>query len=488
MYEDRPYLTERPDALRRLWETCARSDSSRASPPGWQLDRWKAVRDLIVAWYADDRPDAEAVPDLVTRLVGWMDDVQRSIVERQFAGWRAMYPKDPDVSVDLEPPAVSVVDHDARVELRVSPTFRIVYPDGSGEQVRVRTGRFGTGPDDAAVFERGREHPDALIDAMVSHGVAEEVELPPDSQARIVELIELAGRDRRVPLRPGIHCFGCASAARCGQYPVLGEGRVYLSTRSIVVSKSQLAWLGTCERRVAWDRVFGVPPDRDDDVELGRGLSAGVRFHEVAAAAILADDPVPIVAEACRTIEPAESAELQRLWDNHRAVWDEEGHPEARTTEFPAGFTLTVPGVHVDSRGRESTQPVAVTFIGVLDVTGRESDGTPMVVEHRTGQSGDHSDLEPELYAVSAAEAIRRQTGMWPERVAVHLHHLRPDPPVCVRSVFTPDDLARAVALLTDAAIAVAGWHPLDTRSARFTTGPWCDGCRHRATCENFRS
>jgi hypothetical protein len=487
MYEDRPYLMERPDALRRLWETCARSESSRASTPRWQLERWKAVRDLIVAWYADDRPDSEAAPDLVERLAGWMDVVQRSLVERQFAGWRAMYPKDPSISIDLEPPAVSVIDHDARVELRVSPTFRLVYPDGTAEQIRLRTGRHGSGPDDAAVFVAGREGDDVLVDAMVSHGIAEEVDPPGDLPGRISELVELSVRDRRVPLVPGLHCFGCASVARCGHYPVLGEGRVFVSTRSIVVSKSQLAWLGTCQRRVAWDRVFAVPTDRDDDVELRSGLSAGVRFHELAAAAMSVEDPAHIVDDACRTVDPSDAAELRRLWENHVTLWKGHGAPEARTTEFPAGFTLLVPGVHVDSRGRESTQPVAVSFIGVLDVTGREEDGTPMVVEHRTGQAGDHAELECELYAVSAAEAIRRRTGSWPERIAIHLHHLRPDPSTCRRTVFTPDDLEAAVTALAGSAKVVASWHPLDSLSPDHSTGPWCDGCRHRVTCENFR-
>ncbi len=487
MYEDRPYVTERPDALRRLWETCARAESSKASTPRWSLDRWKTVRDLIVAWYADDRPDPEAVPDLIQRLAGWMDDVQRSVVEKQFAGWRAMYPKDPSVAVDLEPPAVSVIDHDACVVLRVTPTFRLVYPDGSAEQVRLRTGRHGSGPDEAAVFMAGREEGDALVDAMVSHGVAEEVAAPDTPDARISELFELSARDTRVPLSPGLHCFGCASVARCGHYPIQGEGRVFASTRSVVVSKSQLAWLGTCERRVAWDRVFAIPTDRDDDVEMRSAVSAGVRFHELAAAALQAEDPSPIVDDACRTVEPSEAAELRRLWDNHVRLWEEDGTPEVRNTEFPAGFTLLVPGVHVDSRGRESTQAVAVTFIGVLDVTGREEDGTPIVVEHRTGQVGDHAELERELYAVSAAETIRRWTGAWPEELVIHLHHLRPDPPTCTRTVFTPDDVGAAVAALTRAATVVASWHPLDSRSPAYSTGPWCDGCRHRVTCENFR-
>lgn len=487
MYEQQPVVTERPDALRRLWATCARSAMSRASTPAWQLERWKVVRDLIVAWYGDTRSDDESIPEIVESQTAWMDPVQRSVVERLFAGWRAMYPKDPAVAIDLDPPAVSVVDDDAGVELRVSPTIGLEYADGTVEHVRLRTGRFGTGPDDAAVADRGSDATVVCVDAMVAHGTAEEISVPDDADERIAQLVDLARRDTRVPLNPGIHCFGCESASRCGQYPVVGEGRVFVSTRSIVVSKSQLAWLNTCERRVAWDRVYAVPTERDGDTELRSGLSAGLRFHELAAAALVSDDPDRILDDTCRTVDPSEAAELRRLWANHVDVWSREDRPEIRSTELPAGVTMLVPGVHVDSRGRETTQPVAITLIGILDATGRESDGTPMVVEHRTGRSGDHADLEPELYALSAAETIRRHTGVRPERLAIHLHHLRPEPAVCERRVFDESDLEAASERLRQAAHVVASWHPHDSLSPGFTVGPWCDGCHHRSVCENHR-
>ncbi len=487
MYEERPYLTERPDALRRLWDTCPRAGLLKASTPSWQLDRWKVVRDLIVGWYGDDRSDAEAVPELAENLAGWLDPVQRSVVERLFAGWRAIYPKDPEVAVDLEAAAVSFTDDDAGVELRVTPTLGLTYPDGSVEMIRLRTGRHGSGPDDAAVLGQESDRNVAFIDAMVAHGTAEQIIPPQDSDDRITQLIELAGRDRRVPLRPGVHCFGCESAPRCGQYPIPGGGRVFVSTRSIVVSKSQLAWVDTCQRRVAWDRVYSVPTDRDSDLEPGAGVSAGLRFHEMAAAGILSDDPNAILDDTTRSIEPSEAAELRRLWENHCSVWADDGNPEARTTEFPAGLTILAPGIHVDSRGRESTQDVAVTFIGILDVTGREPDGTPMVVEHRTGRSAEHAHLEAELYALSAAETIRRSTGAWPDQIAVHLHDVRSDPPECRRRVFDSTDLEAALGQLRRVAAVVAAWHPHDSLSPPYTAGPWCDTCRHRAMCESNR-
>jgi hypothetical protein len=476
---ERPYVTERPDDLRRRWETCPVMGERRAKAPDWSLQRWKLVRDLVVGWYGDDRPDQHSVPDLLDSRVGFLDPVQRSVVERLFAGWRAIYPKSPDVTVDLEPLPVSVFDHERRVELRVSPTFGF----SDGERVRLRLGSSASGPDDAALLAVAGEEGAVYIDAIVGGGVAEEIAAPPEPATRVAELVELAGQPPEGRINPGRWCFGCPSAARCGQYPVLGEGRVFVSTRSLTISKTQLGHLGTCHRRVAWSRVHQVPTDWEEEPRVG--LVAGRRFHEMAALAITADDPDAVLAAECRGVAPAEAAELRRLWDNHGALWDWDGCPEVRRVEYPAGLTMLVPGVHVDSRGRESVQPVAVTFVGILDVTGREVDGTPMVVEHRTGTTAEHGHLEAELYAVSAAAAVWARTRAWPERVAVHLHHLRPDPPVCERTVF--EDLEAAAAALRAAAETIAAWHPDESLSPAFSVGSWCQSCDHRPMCERFR-
>ncbi|MDH4119557.1 MAG: PD-(D/E)XK nuclease family protein [Acidimicrobiia bacterium] len=485
---DRPYVTENPDNLRRKWDSCPVAGLSTTRSPAWSLERWKAVRDLITGWYGDDRPDVEAVPELVEARVGWLDPVQRLVVERLFAGWRAIFPKDSQIGVDLNPDPSSVFDHERRVELRVQPTVSFTRADGSVERVRLRTGTRTSGADDAAVLVTS--HPEAVtLDALVGAGVAEDVTASSDTASRLEELFELAVRDvdRRTDLNPGVHCFSCPSAPRCGQYPVVGQGRVFVSTRSISVSKTALGWLGTCERRVAWDRLHQIPVHVDEETQTRRGLATGIVFHETAASAIFSDDPSSVVEAACARVAPAEASELRRLWDNHETLWETDGQSQARTVEYPAGFTLMVPGIHVDSRGNESLQPVAVTFIGILDVTGRELDGTPMVVEHRTGASGEHGPLELDLYAVSAAEAVRRATGHPPETLAVHLHHLGPSDPVCRRTAFDAETLRLALDRLRAAADRIAGWHPDRSLAPDYSVGPWCASCRHRPTCEEFR-
>gem|GEM_PF-1636978 len=487
MYDDRPYVTARPDEVASRLDRCPQMGEKPTKTPDWNLERWKAVRDLIAGWYGDDRPDSELVPELVEGLCGWMDAAQREVVEQLFAGWRAMYPKLADVAVDLDPPAVSVIDHAHRVELKAKPAFTLTHPSGEVEVIRLRTGSGGTSQAEAAVLHQEKAPGTFFVDAFVAAGSAEEIADPVDRPAIVERLVAAAGEPGPRRLIPGVHCFSCSSAPRCGQYPPAEGGRVFNSTRSLMVSKTLLDWVDVCQRRVAWDRLHQLPKDRDDEMELGGRLATGLLFHRTAAAAIGVEDPEPILAAAMRESSPSEASELRRLWDNHVRLWDEEGRPELRSTELWAGFTLMAPGIRVDSRGRSHEEPVAVTFVGALDATGREADGTPMVVEHRTGAGGDHGHLEAELYAVSAASLIGSRSGSPPERVAVHLHHLRPEDPHCERRVFERDDLASALASFGRVAGVMAGWHPVDSLSPPFQVGPWCGSCHHRRRCERFR-
>ncbi len=224
-YDDRPYLVERPDNLVARLERCPQIGRKPTKQPRWNLDRWQMVRDLIVGWYGDDRPDAESVPDLVERLAGWADPVQREVVERLFASWRMLYPKDPNYPVDLDPNRVSYFDHDRRIELRVSPTIAISHPGGEVEHVRIKTGSGRTTPAEAAVLHHDPDPAWFFTDAMLASGSAEEIPKPEDGAGILERLAIAADAGDASGLSPGLHCFSCDSAARCGQYPLANDGQ-----------------------------------------------------------------------------------------------------------------------------------------------------------------------------------------------------------------------------------------------------------------------
>jgi hypothetical protein len=88
---------------------------------------------------------------------------------------------------------------------------------------------------------------------------------------------------------------------------------------------------------------------------------------------------------------------------------------------------------------------------------------------------------------LSAAEAVRRRSGEWPSKVAVHLHLLGPAEPECRRSEFDHAALEGSLARLGEAAAGIARWDPQDSLDPAFSPGQWCGGCRHRPLCEQFR-
>ncbi len=481
MVEATPYLVEQPGALRRRWEQCPPAGLRRAATPRWHLERWKRVRELIAGWYSVAGTGGPGIDGLIDDLCGDLDPVQRDIVSRLFRNWTAMYPAD-DGDVDLDPPPVSVFDHARQIELTVRPTVSI-RRSREIEHVRLRTGRAATNPDEAAVLTDGAGPHEVFVDALVSIGAAEEIVRPADADRRIEALFDLAAADRRTALRPGRWCFGCDSSARCGRYPVLAPERVYVSTRAITLSKTQLGGIGECERRVAWSSVHQIPGG--DQPGTSEAAAAGIRFHELVAAASFAEDPLEVLEAHCARVEPAAASELRRLWANHRTLIGDE-RVEVRKTELAAGLTLVTDGLHVDWRGTERRQPVAVTLIGILDMTGREADGTPAVIEHRTGRSGGAGALEPELYA-AASVALASQFAPPPSGVAVHFHHVGPTEPACQRMVFDREDLDTAEVQLRSAAAKAANWHPVNALGPSWTVGDWCRSCPFEEPCSANR-
>jgi len=118
------------------------------------------------------------------------------------------------------------------------------------------------------------------------------------------------------------------------------------------------------------------------------------------------------------------------------------------------------------------------------DATGRESDGTPAVVEHRTGPgASDIDQTEMDAYALGVALMTGRR------EVAVHLHLLGlAEGPRCVRERYTEQDLAEAIERLEYPARVVANWHPIDSLDPPYRVGPWCSGCGFRLRCERYRT
>ena len=416
------------------------------------------------------------------------DPIQRRLLEELFAAYRRLFPVDAD-SVDLEPVSGTALHGPTNRSITVG--VQVEAKIGAETlAMRLKTGRATTTTDEAAAFYQPDETR-TLVDIRLA--ADDIVTVPrPDDPAAIVEQVALRwDRAQAVPAKgrvAGFHCHGCDRPARCGQYPVVGEGSVTNRTRTLRVSKSRLADLARCMRSAAWPVLYGIPQDDGDDADQeSMNLVVGNQFHRSVASALLSDDPGAVYEAAYPTVSPSEVEDLRWLFDQHEALWTTDDPPVTPLrTEYQFGVTFVVEGVSLDRRDRLVREPVAVTFMAATDVNGWEGSRTAAVVEHRTGNASSALANEADLYAVSAWHALIA-SGKQADGVAVHFHHLRADPARCDREFYTPEEIGAAEVRLRTVAEELAQLHPVDARSPQHTVGPWCDWCEWRGRCLPFR-
>ena len=339
-------------------------------------------------------------------------------------------------------------------------------------------------PEEKAVLIEGADDPNvAFIEVNVSAGEIDEITMEAKERTETISRlfsIPEATKGQKGTV-PGLHCYQCERPTRCGQYPSRDPNRTGSESRGVLISKKWLAKLPTCQRQVAWARLYGIPTDEgDEDSEYAR---LGSSFHEGAATALLADDPDAAFAAHAAMAPSSEQADLVQLWNNHVRLVETEPFPvDVRSTEYGIGVTCHASGLYIDSKDREHPDRVAaVTMAGFADAVGRETDGTPAVVELRTG-GGSSLPNEPELYALGA----HLLSGRTP--VTVHTHRIgNPSDLECQRQVFGSSELEAAGVVLQDAAAVIASWHPDNALSPSYSIGEWCHWCPCEGRCSNYR-
>lgn len=471
-------------------EACPAARGSGSALPTGMLERWKAVREATVQWHHSGMPmEGSAVDEIEQAFFSGWDPVQRRLLADLFAAYRRLFP--PDVaSIEFEP-TFGVAIHEA-TNRSVNVGVQLDIETARGWQaVRIKTGRAGTSVEEAAAFyQPGEER--TLVDMRLAADDLVTIP-PPDDPAGIVADVALrwdrAQSAPRVGRVAGFHCHSCPRPARCGQYPVVGDGHVTSRTRTLLVSKTRLAAFARCVRAAAWPAVYGIPRDdgHEDDLDSNH-LVVGNQFHKTVSAALLSDDPGALYQAATGTVAPSEVDDLRWLFDQHEAVWATDDPAVAVSrTEYQFGATFVVPGALVGRDDRVAGGDVAVTLMAATDVNGWESETVAAVVEHRTGSASSALPHEADLYAVAAWQALTA-LGREVEGVAVHFHHLRADPAQCDRELYPPARIEEAIGNLRAASEVLASLHPTDAMSADHTVGGWCDWCDWRQRCVKFRT
>lgn len=441
------------------------------------LERWRLLSDLLLEWLRSDGSEEEARRILNAHLAG-IDEVTGALVTDWFhVARRVVHPEDGEL--DPDPVRPRVTDETGSRYLTMPLTFAI-EGDDEREEFRLVTGRFGTSEVEAAIYYADAEPKTRLFDLRVTDGEVVSIEAPDNTSELIAQTFsrDAENSERQGPPRPGLHCYGCPSVLRCGEYPLISDGTPRQSTRTVVLSRSQLSELSRCERRVAWQRVHRMP--REEDAGGGHGASVGSFVHEMIGAHLGGASPEQVRISLRASCPPDLWAEAAHLFDQHLRLWDEEPSIRIVAVEREMGFG----GMLDDPHGRGDG---AVAVIGRPDVNGWEDDATAAVVEFRTGGVTEPYPYEREFYAVAAWEKIRAM-GRQVTGVAVHHHFLRPDIPVCDRRVFSEPELVEARSTLAEVARIALSWDPVDAAQPPYEVGDWCSTCPFENRCREHRT
>ena len=447
--------------------------TNRNTPP---LRRWKATWDALSTALTGGGPVASSGEPF--------DRVQAAIVSAQIKRAKPLLPDRDRGEIDLDWPRLShPIGHQ---DLEVFFQFAHADPDGLLKMYRLKTAQikeeaeFVSAPEEIAAVVSDPRFPDSLeaFEIRTADGEMIRLEMPRNKAAETLAKLErdyqqMDGADPE-DLHAGLHCSMCDVADLCRTFPAIDPSakgiaphrrRRLPSPNRLMLSKSRLEDMDLCQRRAAWRAWFSIPADLDHHSrETSPSLATGSRFHRLMAEALLSDDPDSYFRD---------DPEMEPLYNQHRSL---PCTPPVgvKATEFPLGFTV---------RLRTEEGSVSVVSYGLADAVGREPDGTPAAVDHKTGLSGGSNPHEAEIYAFGALLRFPNSP-----TVATHIHHLATGRgPVCDRVVWERDRIGEMASRLVSLAEAAARWDLVDATSPPFRVGEWCGTCPFEQRCRSFR-
>lgn len=446
------------------------------NPDAPPLRRWKATWRALSDGLGDKRP--------VNPPQESFDRVQKAIVSAQINRVKPLLPTSDRGEFDFEWPRLTYpIGHD---QLEVFFQFTHAEDDGVLKMYRLKTAQiteddeFVSAPEEIAAVVSDPRFPDSLeaYEIRTADGEMIRLEMP---EPRAGEVLAKLERDYRAMsdahpgrLHPGWHCSMCDVADLCPTFPAIGPstpqvvppGRRLPSAHRLMISKTRLGEMDLCQRRVAWRTWFAIPADLDHrDRDTSPDLAVGNRFHRRMAQALLSEDPQSFFAG---------DPELEDLYRQHQDLPCTEGL-RIRATEFPLGFTV---------RLRSDGQLVSVVTYGLADAVDREPDGTPAIVDHKTGRSGATNPYEEQIYALGALLRIGGAA-----EVSTHIHQLstRGEQPTCHRTVWDRERLPELASRMVKPARTAAGWDLSDATSPPYRAGDWCNSCPFEKRCLAYR-
>ena len=256
---------------------CHQSIGPKTLTPNSRLDRWSGIHNAISDWMINDADDEVAVK-VAEENFQYYDPLQRKIMSELFARFRALVPKPlPQVNIDFFRQEVSKDIDGEQKGMYTSFQYQFQDEDNT-EYIKLKAGVSDVEDIDKAIVAETKLEGETFLTAQLINDDFDEIKEPENSKEIIENYFETIREfeNNRKQATPGLHCYMCSRPSRCGQYPVVDGQEPKSNFRGILISKSNLMNLGTCERWTSWRAQYAIPKDIDKDsfeAELGQ------KFH-----------------------------------------------------------------------------------------------------------------------------------------------------------------------------------------------------------------
>ena len=467
---------------------CHQSIGPKTLTPNSRLDRWSGVHNAISDWLLNEANDDVAVK-VAEENFQFYDPLQRKIMSELFERFRSLVPKPlPQVNIDFyRQEIIKEIDGEEK-GMYTSFQYQLEDEDNT-EYIKLKAGVSDIEDIDRAIVAETKLEGETFLTAQLIHDDFDEIKEPENSKEIIDNYFNIIQEfeTNRKQATPGLHCYMCSRPSRCGQYPVVDGQEAKSNNRGILISKSNLLNLETCERWTSWRAQYAIPKDIENEsfeAELGQ------KFHSYSQKMleknkdIFGDKEIERLKKLLVDEEEKFASQILKKYEELIQALDDEvedqNELEIKLSEYGLGFSILKDGIVSNSKMELREDKVAVTFMGQADLVGRYK-GKGLVIELKTGQESNDDLTEAELYALGAKLLLKE------DEVYVFHIYTNKDGGKLKKRKFGESEFDSIINKFEDKAQRIANWNPNDSLSPSFNVGDWCSNCDYQTTCPEYR-
>ena len=473
--------------LEKIKECNASENKPKLKVNAGSLTRWLLLNDAISDWFHNDAPDETVIKKAENEHFNYFDPLQKRILSDMFDRFRTLYPKK-KANIQTEYLSNTVFKNINGEEHGIGAYSQYEITDkGKTDNIKLKTGDPEISLIDRAIITSEKLDNETYYAASIRDMDLIEIEDLENYEDKIDEYFDIYEDFVNNPekTKPGQQCVSlCNQQAACGEFPIIEGDSVNTAYRGIKITKKYLTAMDKCDRRAAWGSEYSIPKDNEEPFE----RNFGSIFHDYAQQMLVGNKNrhgKDEIKKFSLLIEKEEEEIQKKLIEKYQELLkklEKYENLEIKKSEYPLGFTIFTEGVVVNKNMTfKNDGKVVTTFLGKTDLSG-DLDGTPIVIELKTGKREEREELlEAQLYGLGAS----KQSGK-DKVIVLHIYlNDKKDEPVfrnLEESEF--NDIERKFQSIAE---KVASWHPSDALSPNYSLGDWCKFCDFQETCAEFR-